>query len=245
MTFQEYLKTLNIDNPEIISIKKGDVNGDLTSDTVFLIGTKELNSFLIKNITIIINDGKTNDFYQINPVNNMGYNPSIDLINFSKNNYESIMLSIDSGGSGGLGYYYIYNFVRNNPNLLFDSDEFNNRYKYEVTYQDHYKVLIKNQTLRNQFIIDISLRPKEYLNEIYNSDGTLKNTITGFVSGLNALFPVDFGRNQVYNLMGVQRVSGLYAADSLGLIETELSLVKGGFYPVENEQKLSIFSTKY
>lgn len=245
MDFQEYMKTINIINPSIINIKKGDVNGDLIIDTVFLIGRKEINSPLVKDITIIIQDGKTKKFFNINLKNNMGYNPSISLVRFNNNNYDDILISINSGGSGSFEFYYVYNFFKNNPSLLFDSDEFNSRYQYNIIYNDNYKVVIQNQTLRNTFTIDISNRPKSYLDEIYNEDGTLKEPISGFITGLSALFPVDFDRDNIFNLIGIQRISGRYAADSLGYLETELFLTQGGFYPVNNEQRFSILSTKY
>jgi len=101
---------------------------------------------------------------------------------------------------GVVQYHYIYSFVNNIAKLLFDSDVYNEQYKYEVAYQDNFKVEVISNKNNEKYIIDISTRDTDYLNEIYNGDGKLKSPITGFVNPLSGLYPVDFDNNNVYEI---------------------------------------------
>ncbi|NEU34874.1 VCBS repeat-containing protein, partial [bacterium LRH843] len=86
----------------------------------------------------------------------------------------------------------IYSFVGNTVRLLFDANVYNEQYQYEVTYQDNYKVKVVSKINNKKYIIDISARDADYLNEIYEQNGRLKSPITGFVNPLSGLYPVDF-----------------------------------------------------
>ncbi|QAS52019.1 VCBS repeat-containing protein [Halobacillus litoralis] len=207
----------------IFAFAQGDVNGDYIQDQVYLVGQKTSDSPYITDITLIIQDGRSNLFYNVPLKTNMGYQPRLFLGDFTGDGTDDILISMDSGGSGGFGYYYLYSFVNNQPMVLFDYETFDETYKYVVNYQDQYKVEVINQTLNLSFIIDLSNRDQEYLDGIYNQDGTLKAPLQGWVSGLNQLYPVDFDGDGVYDLYALQRIVGQYNADGLGLVQTPLS----------------------
>lgn len=207
----------------ILSFAQGDVNGDYMEDQVFLIGQQTSDSPYITNITLVIQDGQTNIFYYVPLKTNMGYQPRLFLEDFTGDGVDDILISIDSGGSGGFGYYYLYSFLNNQAKILFDYENFDEMFHYEVNYQDQYKVEIINRTLQLSFILDLSNRGSEYLSEIYNRDGTLKVPLQGSVLGLNTLYPIDFDGDGVYDLFAFQRVIGQYNADGLGLIQTPLT----------------------
>jgi hypothetical protein len=226
----------------ILAIQNGDVNGDRINDTVYLIGKKSSDSSpLVTDISIIIKDGKNGHTYPIILKENMGYNPTLNLYNFTNENMDNIFVAIDSGGSGGYGYYYIYSFKNNTVTEVFSSESFSNTYNYVVKYKDNYKVEVINKTLKKSFLIDISNKGKEYLETIYNNNGTLKKDINGYVLALNNLYPVDINRDGVFELYALQRVIGLYGADTLGIIITPLYFNKNGFDLFTN-QSLSIYS---
>lgn len=207
----------------ILSFAQGDVNGDYMEDQVFLVGQKTSDSPYITDITLVIQDGQTNIFYSVPLKTNMGYQPRLFLADFTGDGVDDILISMDSGGSGGFGYYYLYSFLNNQAKILFDYETFDEMFDYEVNYQDQYKVEIINKTLQLSFLIDLSNRDSEYLSEIYNSDGTLKVPLQGSVSGLNTLYPIDFDGDGVYDLFAFQRITGQYNADGLGLVQTPLS----------------------
>ena len=120
-------------------------------------------------------------------------------------------------------YHYIYSFVNNTPLLIFDFNLYNETYKYEVTYKDYYKVEVISKANNIKYIIDLSYKGSDYLREIYDENGKLKQPISGFVNPLSGLYPVDFDANQVYELLAYQKIAGRYNADSLGYILNTLA----------------------
>ncbi|GEN53624.1 VCBS repeat-containing protein [Halobacillus faecis] len=232
---QQPLPTSNI-----LSYAKGDVNGDLIPDQVFLVGEKTPDSPYITNITLVIQDGQTSIFYSVPLKTNMGYQPRLFLGDFTGDGVDNILISMDSGGSGGYGYYYLYSFLNNQAQVLFDYETFDEAYEYEVTYQNQYKVEVLNKTLDLSFMIDLSNRDPEYLSDIYNEDGTLKAPLQGSVSGLNTLYPIDFDGDGVYELFAFQRIIGQYNADGLGLVQTPLTWKGNGFVPFFDNQYVAV-----
>lgn len=206
----------------VVSFERGDVNGDIIPDNVYLTGTKTPDSPFIRNITLLIQNGHTAALTRIPLSENAGYNPKLFLGDFTGDGISDIMISIDSGGSGAIMYHYIYSFINNIPRLLFDFNSYNQEYMYDVTYMDNYKVQVVSRKNDKKYIIDISGRGSEYLNEIYYKDGRLKNPINGFVNPLSGLYPVDFNYDNVYELLAYQKIAGRYNADSLGYVLNSL-----------------------
>lgn len=219
----------NRNHSRVVSFARGDVTGDRVPDNVYLTGLITPDSPFIQNITLRVQDGRSGEFKSVPLRENAGYNPTLFLGDFTGDGVDDILVSIATGGSGGTMYYYIYSFVGNRPQLLFDFNVFNEKYKYEVTYQDYYKVevvsLINNQT----YIIDISNKGTEYLNEIYDKNGKLKSPITGFVNPISGLYPVDFDSDGRYELLAYQKIAGRYNADSLGYVLNTLAWLDKGF----------------
>ena len=225
--------------PFIISHARGDVNGDRIADNVYLTGIKTASSPFIQNITLVIQDGRTGRFARIPLKENAGYNPRLFLGDFTGDGVKDILISIDSGGSGAIMYHYIYSFINNNPKLIFDFNVYNEKFQYEVTYMDNYKVKVVSKENNNRYIIDISLKDPDYLNEIYNSNGTLKSPISGFVNPISGLYPVDFDANGVYELLIYQKIAGRYNADALGYVLNTLGW-QNTMFTLDN-QNVAIF----
>ncbi|MFD3157197.1 VCBS repeat-containing protein [Haloimpatiens sp. FM7330] len=233
-------------NKYLLDMKIGDVNGDSVKDKVFLYGNKPdgPTGIFIDNITVVIQDGKTNRIFTIPLKINAGYNPTLFLGDFTGNEVDDILISIDSGGSGGYGFFYIYSFLNNEAKKLFDFELFNDYYLYDVIYKDNYQVEVVNKTLGKKFIIDIRNKGPLYLSQIYDTEGKLKKPIYGQVSALNALYPVDFERDGIYNLCTVQRIIGRYNADTLGLAQMRLRWNGQKFIPINLNQFVCIPGTK-
>lgn len=225
----------------IVTYIRADVNGDRVPDNVYLTGMKSPESPFIQNITLVIQDGLTGVITTIPLEENAGYNPVLTLWDFTGNRVNDILIGIASGGSGAMMYYYIYSFIGNSAKLMFDVNKYNEQYKYDVTYQNNYKVEVISRENQLKYIIDISNRDAEYLNEIYNEDGKLKTPITGFVNPLSGLFPVDFDSDGVYELLAYQKIAGRYNADSLGYILNTLKWENSRF--VLANQYVGIFGS--
>lgn len=216
--YNSYLRN-NMTTQGIVSFMRGDVNGDGIPDNVYLTGMKTSDSPFTQNITLVIQDGKTGRFMSIPLSDDSGYDPRLFLGEFTGDGIDNIFISINSGGSGAIMYHYIYSFINNTPQLLFDFNSYNEEYNYEVTYKDNYRVEVISKKNDRNYIIDISSsRDDEYLHEIYYENGKLKNPISGFVNPLSGLYPVDFDSNNVYELLAYQKIAGRYNADSLGYV---------------------------
>ncbi|MCM3719493.1 VCBS repeat-containing protein [Fictibacillus phosphorivorans] len=210
-------------DPTVVSFAKGDVTGDKVPDNVYLTGTKTPDSPFIQHITLVVQDGRTGRHQSVNLSENAGYDPTLFLGDFTGDGADDILIRIQSGGSGAFTFDYVYSFVNNNPQLLFDFQTYNDRFQYDVNYQDNYKVKVVSKSNQLTYLIDISLRDPEYLNEIYEANGKLISPIEGFVNPLSGLYPVDFDSNGVYELLAYQKVAGRYNADALGYVLNTLA----------------------
>ncbi len=209
----------------IVASAIGDVNGDNIPDYVYLTGTKTSEGGFIQNIKLVIRDGKTGIITSAKLASNAGYDPALFLGDFTGDRVNDIQISIASGGSGGIMFYYIFSDINNKLELLFNYEDYNNKYNYRVIYQNNYKVLVENVELGSKYIIDITYKGKEYLDEIYTPDGQLKEPIEGWVDPLSGLYPVDFDSNGVYELLGYQSIAGRYHADRLGYVQSILAWI--------------------
>ncbi|MGI8316988.1 VCBS repeat-containing protein [Halobacillus mangrovi] len=229
-------------NSGVVAFARGDVNGDHIPDHVYVTGFKQSDVSIIQNMTLVVQDGATGRYISIPLKENMGYDPMVFLGDFTEDGVRDILLTIPSGGSGGTTYNYIYSFVHNTPLLLFDSDVYNKRYQYKVTYKDYYKVEVLSKLNNTKYIIDLSLRVPDYLNEIYNTDGKLITPINGWVDPISGLYPVDFDANKLYELLVYQQIAGKYHADSLGYIQNRLKW--NGYMFALDYQDLAIFGSQ-
>lgn len=226
----------------ILDSARGDVTGDGVPDEVWLMGyQQDVSSPFITGITLLIKEGATSRTYRITPSENAGYNPRLFLGDFTGDSISDILVTIESGGSGATTYDYLYTLVGGKAKLLFNSEAYNDYWKYKVDYLNGYRLQLTNINTRRVYILDITSRGKAYLDEIYNPDGTLKVPVEGFVDPLSGLYPVDFDRDGVYELMAMQGVSGLYHADRFGYVTNILKWQSNGWKL--QDQWFSIYGT--
>lgn len=227
MNSNRYSKTSTVtQSTDLLDMKIGDVTGDGVLDKVSLYGSKSGGSTEIfaDNITIVIEDGRTKETETITPEFNSGYNARLFLGDFTKDKIADIKVSIDSGGSGGYNYFYIYSFKNNNLQEIFNFDKYNNEYKYRVDYSNLYRVHIGNVMLDKLFILDISYRGYDYVSQYYDESGKLKQPIQGEVLALGKLIPIVNNENSnAFDLLAFQRIIGTSNSDTLGYIENLLS----------------------
>jgi len=217
---------MNLQIPQgqtIVSYKIGDVTGDGFPDLIYITAEKQSDSPFLKNITLFVKYSRTNQVDMLRLPENAGYNPTIWLGDVTGDGVSDIMVTIDSGGSGAIIYSYIYSMQNGRLINIFDSIRFNEQHSYMVQYGDQYKAIVTSSEPPKKYILDLQYKGKEYLNEIYNPNGTLKQPIEGWVDPLSALYPVDLARNGKYDLLGMQLIAGRYHADGLGYVENLLN----------------------
>jgi len=76
---------------------------------------------------------------------NAGYNPRLFLGDFTGNKVNQILISIDSGGSGGIMYHFVYSYINNVAQIIFNYKAYNGLYQYTVTFKNNYKVEVVSE----------------------------------------------------------------------------------------------------
>jgi len=210
----------------LLDMKISDVTGDGVPDRVSLYGHKlsgGLVGGLADNITVVIEDGRTNETKTITPAFNSGYDARLFLGDFTKDKVDDIKVTIDTGGGSEYGYFYIYSFKNNNFQEIFNFDKYNKEYKYKVDYAELYKVDIGNVMLDKLFVLDISYKGYDFLSQYYDQNGKLKKAVSGEVLSLSTLVPVVFDEKIIsYDLMALERIIGISNSDTLGYIQNLL-----------------------
>jgi len=225
--------------PQVIQTKFGDINGDGFFETIFLMGTQKTGSPLWENLNLTSFYGQTGRIEQIPLKENVGYNPTIFLGDFTGNHIEDILVISDTGGSGGIINGEIFSSTNNQVHSIFDTESFNNKLHYTVNYANNYKAIVQSKTPAKKYIIDLHYKGPEYLAEIYHPDGTLKQPIEGWVDPISGLYPVDYDRDGTYEILAYQEIAGRYHADGLGYVENILKW--DGHEFVVDRQTVSIF----
>ncbi len=205
----------------VLDMQYTDVNGDSILDCIFLTG--ELfspDTSFLKNIQLNIQDGRTHCLATFPLPYNTGYEPRLFLGDFTGNGVADIFISIATGGSGGLYYYYLFSYLNNQLKPLFNPETFNDGLPFDVIFRDNYKVDILSQELNEKFIIDVSQK-KDIYNEIYDKNGKLLEPTKGFVIGYGGLYPIYTGLDNKLWLFGIQKIAGLYNADTIGYVESQ------------------------
>jgi hypothetical protein len=226
-------------NQIVIDQKRGNVTGQGFIDTIYLTGEKIEGSPFWQNITLEISNEKAHMLEKIALKENSGYNPTIFLGDFTGDQLEDILVVIDTGGSGGTIYAYIFSFLEGNMLQIFGAEEYSERTKYDVQFQNQYKAKVTSSIPKRMYLLDLLYKGKEYLAEIYNEDGTLKQPITGWVDSIGGLYPIDFEREGTYELIAFQEIAGRYHADGLGYVENVLKW--NGHEFVSDRKSISIF----
>lgn len=218
---------------KLIDQQVGDVTGDGIPDVVSLTGTNPFpDTPLVDQVVLTIKDGRNHKEASFALPGSSGYNPTLYLGRFTSQNVKEILVRTDSGGSGGITYDFLYSYDQQNLRLLFDNESFTNAFTYTVKYLDYYQAEIRNETLNKTYVVSLLYKGKEYLSEIYNSDGKLKEPISGYVNAPGGVYPIDYQRDGIDELLVYQRVVGRYNADGLGVLSTPLQWRSDGFVPM-------------
>ncbi|MGL4337122.1 MAG: hypothetical protein ACRCST_09545 [Turicibacter sp.] len=227
--------SIQVEAPYIFDSKIVDVTGDQILDFIYLTGDKESpDSIYQMNLKLIVVDGVTNEVIEQDFKSNSGYDANLFIGEFSQDFVDDVLVSIQSGGSGAFGYYYMYSFKDKQSTQLFDYAQFNEEFKWVVRFLNHYRVEVTNQTLNQTFYLDISHKSEELLGRYYEVNGKVKPDMQGEVVALSGLYPVKISQvSNTFNLMSSQRVIGQVNVDTLGIINIYLKYKDHQFIPYE------------
>ncbi len=222
---------------EVIVSRTGDVTGDGVPDKVWLTGVRTEDSPFIRDITLMIQNGMTGLITQVALQENAGYEPTILLCDFTGDDVLDIKVSIQSGGSGGFVFTYIYSFANSRLRLLFSGERYSAGRQFRAYYIDGFTVVVENGR-GEEYRIDVS--QDSAAADLYNPDGTLKQPTEASVGPFIMAIPVILDESTgVCSLIALTRVYGTFAADTLGYIQDYLSWDGSMFSTVREE--LAIF----
>lgn len=215
---------MHINNKAVIDIASGSITSEHSKDKAILFGTYpfEGNSY-IDNIELIL-DRKDNSSISIKfPYS--GYSMQLFVTDFTNDKKSEVMVRGAFGGSGGFEIGVIYRYEDGKLVEIFDQNKFYKDNPCVAEYKPNYNVQINCGD--KVYSIDISSREKDYLNEIYNSDGSIKANYQPYVDAPYAIYPVKSVYSNYYGLLIQQRVVGIANSDTLGVIQTLVTLVDG------------------
>lgn len=214
--------------PTQLSVQYGNVLGK-GIQKVTLTAVYENKGLYAKQVTVCVKDMETEVSLCFSPEQNAGYYPAILLADFTGDGTQEIFLGMDSGGSGGFGFYYIFSLEGGEVSTLFDFNTFPGYF--EAVYADNYRVNVSDSRSDKQYVIDLSSRDREYLSSIYYDNGQLRRLLRADVSGVHSVLPFFVNRDNRYHLLIMHRITGLYNADVLGYTQEFLRFDSDSFAP--------------
>ncbi|TXK83900.1 hypothetical protein [Paenibacillus sp. N3.4] len=211
----------NTQQGQLLQTREVDVTGDGKPDHVALVGTKLDNSSPYFNKLFIIVTGPSQTQVVI-PLEG-GYNPQMVFCDFTGDQIPEIYVSAETGGSGGLSTYSIYSLNNNVPTAFPLPDPL----RVKATFKNNYVVKLKIEATRKSVKIDLKDRKDDYDKFGVYNNGKLVKPIIVNVNGFGALQPVDIDQNGICELKGIQRITGIANADTIGYVTSEWKWMDG------------------
>jgi hypothetical protein len=235
---QALLTQLNLgENTEVIESKEVDVTGDGTKDNIVLVGSRlaEDESPFRDDLMIVVQESKSQEYLRATYENFAGYEPELMIKEFTGDNIADVMVTANSGGSGGIYHHLIASFKDGRAKVIFDQNN-NKGIKVSGQFIPNFKAKLEFVDLNKKAVLDISANKKEYVKlKIYNQNGALvkRSLIRPYTNPFSKLEPVDYNNDGKYELKGIQRVVGANNADKISELESIWSYRKGKWNLIE------------
>lgn len=210
---------------KIIDSKIGNIMGKDSVDRISLVGTYENEDTLyVTDLELILNNEKKGQTIRIK-IPYEGYYLKLFLGDFNGDEKSEIMVRGGFGGSGGFQIAAIFNYENNTLKEIFNQEIFSKNFNFESKYLNSYVVYIESINTNEEFYLDISRKEKIYLNIVYDSNGKVKKGNEPTVSNITGAYPINSIYSDTYSLLLQQRIIGVSNADTLGVMETYVSLI--------------------
>ncbi len=207
----------------ILDVKLGNVISQYSKDKIVLFGIyTSANDSYPKEIELLLSpeDEKIEPIATTLPY--VGSNMQLFIADFTGDNKSEIMVRGILDGVSDYEIGVIYKHIDNKLVEIFDQGKFCERNICVASYFDNYKVYINYDT--KKYSIDLSSKPKEYLNQIYSPSGIVNTSDNPTIDHPNSVYPIKQVANSYYNLMIQQKVLGMSDSDLLGVIQTLVKL---------------------
>lgn len=216
----------------VIAKQAADVNGDGKKEWVSILGKRfDDTSLYIENINILVEslDGKKGYVVSLSKYDG-GYLPGLEFHDFTGNGIPEVMISMPTGGSGGITNYYIYSLKDDKPQLIFDSDktsvkfygEFIGNYKAKIYVEDPKDVMaitaIVDLKEKKAMYDELEIYKDGKLPDLDDIDTNVNELMTYQLYGL--IKAVDTDDDGIMELEAYQSVKGCCNADTVAHIIT-------------------------
>lgn len=207
-------------NYNIIDVIESNITNINSKERVVLTGKRETkDSNYVYNLMLEVYK-KDGDKIFSEKIPFSGYNLNLSAFDFNGDGKNEIVIRGGFGGSGGFEIISIYSYFDGKFKNIFNQDIFGEKYKFEAKYLDNYKVYVKSIGTNEEFIIDISLKEKNYLDKIYNKVGKVDGTNNIVIDAISSAYPIKSIYKNAYSLILNQRIIGIYNADTLGIVQS-------------------------
>jgi hypothetical protein len=204
----------------IMDYKYDDVNGDHIKDNIILVGSKneEPTDIDRENIKLIIQDGKSKKYYKLSPGKfTRGNNGRIFLGDFNGDKVLDVFVSLCGRAAGDHPWYSLISFKDSKTKYLFEQQHFALGLSFNIDFVDEYKISVFNRELNKFYKVDAVNKKDTYSHlGIYDEKGELIKVQEGSSGAISELRPIDMDKDGVYEIIGIQSLSGICSEDVIG-----------------------------
>lgn len=215
----------------IIDVAYGSITNKHSDDKVVLVGEfHDEKSNHANSLQLVIN--RENDLPITVNVPYNGYNMQLFVGDFTGDKIDNIMIrgeyenpqiykdSHDNLISYELGV--IYKYESEKLIEIFNMKKYKNNNLACAKFKSNYRTSVSCG--KKKYLIDLSTRPKEYLNKIYDEDKRVKTNLKPTLDNPSEIFPIKEVFSDCYNLLIYQRIVWINNSDVIGTIETLINL---------------------
>lgn len=200
-----------------------DLKGNGVIDHIYLLGMKDDDHLVVNEITLVIEDGQTNERQYYALPTTSGVDGKLHIEDFSHNGQYDIGVYVFSGGTGNELTYYLFLNRNGEFCLAFDSKMYEEKMDYQVEFKDQYEVEVKNLNSGQFKLINLKSKPQEYLIKIYDEKGLLKQPMSGVVANVSDADAINSKMSdQGSDLILTHRILGISHNDTLGYVSAYL-----------------------
>lgn len=215
----------------IIDVAYGSITNKYSDDSVVLVGEfHDEKSNHANSLQLVIN--RENDLPITVNVPYNGYNMQLFVGDFTGDKIDNIMIrgeyenpQIYKDGHDNLISYelgVIYKYESEKLIEIFNMKKYKNNNLACAKFKSNYRTAVSCG--KKKYLIDLSTRPKEYLNKIYDEDKRVKTNLKPTLDNPSEIFPMKVVFSDCYNLLIYQRIVGINNSDVIGTIETLINL---------------------
>lgn len=197
-----------------IQMQMADVTGDGKQDRIVLYGTKQIQSSPYFDHLSIVIHSESSELATVIPIQGGGYNPYMKLCDLNGDGVADMLIGAETGGSAGTSDYYLFTDKNNDPAALPLPQALSG----SGTYMDNYIVTITIKETGKVYKLDLSDRKALYEQEGIYKNGKLVKKTDVIINGFSKLEPIHAVTETQCSLVGLQRISGIYNADTIGYL---------------------------